>query len=105
MSAERTESTRFTIFGFVCLFVRILDPFEACVCSYFLDLVGCFFGAREASGAHSKTFGFVRILGLFEDSGFSHFCIWFVVFVERTKLTEPTRELLSLFEWWVCSHF
>ena len=77
--AERTKLTRFAIFGFVRILGLIvffgfgllllrserserspLGNFWAC--SYFLDLVCCFY---EASRAYSEIFGFVQILGLF----------------------------------------
>ena len=82
---ERTEFTRFAIFGlfeswvcsqfgFNCNFWiwfgafaeqakraqptrKLLDLFEFRVCSYFLDLVCCFCGASEASRAHSEISG------------------------------------------------
>ena len=44
-------------------------------CSNFLDLVCCFCGVSEASGAYSETFGF-EVWGLFV-----FFWICFVVFV------------------------
>ena len=73
--AERTELTRFAIFGFVLSlglivffgFDRILwsersersPPGNFWVCSYFFNLVSCFYGASEASEAHLETFEFV----------------------------------------------
>ena len=67
--AERTDLTGFAIFGFL----RILSFFVVWVYLYFSDLVCCFCGTTEASGAHLETFRFVRILGLFEVSVRSYF--------------------------------
>ena len=61
--AKRSEPTR-----------KLLSLFEFWIYSSFLDLVCCFCGVGEASGAHSETFEFVRILDLFVFGGFSlHF--------------------------------
>ena len=109
------ELTEFTIFRLV----RILGLFVAWVCLYFLDSVCCFCGVSEASGAHSETFGFVRILIFFRFFGFGLlilrsersplgnfwvcskfgflqiFRIWFVVFAERAKRVETTQFRVS----------
>ena len=65
-------------FGWSSVGSRFLGLFVISVGFCFLDLVCRFCGANKLSGAHSETFGFVRILGLFV---FFEFALFFFVVI------------------------